>query len=69
MQGEKGRENRVGGEEEYAMRGKLRSENVIVRQTSEEASEAQTEMTRAVETGWEADDIMTKWNLVISMDQ
>lgn len=69
MQGEKGRENRVGGEEEYAMRGKLRLENVIVRQTSEEASEAQTEMTRAVETGWEADDVMTKWNLVISMGQ
>ncbi|XP_044024284.1 interleukin-20 receptor subunit alpha isoform X2 [Siniperca chuatsi] len=71
MQGKKGRENRVGGEEEYVMKGELRLENVIVRQTSEEEeeAEAQREMERGGETMWEADDILTKWNLVISMDQ
>lgn len=63
MQGVKGRENRAGGEELSAMKGELRLANVFVRQGSEEEAEAQ----RARERG-EADDIFTKWNLVISMD-
>ncbi|KAM7368067.1 hypothetical protein PAMP_014318 [Pampus punctatissimus] len=64
LQGERGREVRVGDEEEVnTMKDELRLENVFVRQASEE--EAQS----GVETAWEADDIMTKWNLVISMDQ
>lgn len=62
-QGEKGRENRAGGEKVSAMKGELRLANVFVRQGSEEEAEAQ----RARERG-EADDIFTKWNLVISMD-
>nr|XP_046228374.1 interleukin-20 receptor subunit alpha [Scatophagus argus] len=70
MQGEKGRQKRVGGEEEaYAMRSKLMLENVFVRQGSEEEAEAQRELERNGERGWEADDILTKWDLVISMDQ
>ncbi|XP_070781737.1 interleukin-20 receptor subunit alpha isoform X2 [Enoplosus armatus] len=73
MQGEKESENRVGGEEkeeeEYVRKSELRLENVMVRQASEEEAEAQREMERGGETGWEADDILTKWNLVISMDQ
>lgn len=62
-QGEKGRENRAGGEKVSAMKGELRLANVFVRQGSEEEAEAQ----RARERG-EVDDIFTKWNLVISMD-
>ncbi|KAM7395598.1 hypothetical protein PAMA_007052 [Pampus argenteus] len=69
LQGERGREVRVGDEEEEeevnAMKGELRLESVFVRQASEEETEAQSR----VETAWEANDIMTKWNLVISMDQ
>lgn len=74
LQGEKRRENRVGEEEEEeeevnAMRGKLLLENVFVRQVSEEEAEAQREVERGRERGWEADDILTKWDLVISMDE
>ncbi|XP_051264542.1 interleukin-20 receptor subunit alpha [Dicentrarchus labrax] len=73
MQDEKGRENRMGGEEEEeevnATKGELKLENVYVRQGSEEVAEAQKEMERSGERGWEVDDILTKWNLVISMDQ
>lgn len=71
MQGEKGRENRVGGEEEemYVKKGLLRLENVYVRQGSEEKGEVQREMETGRETRWEADDILSKWDLVISMDQ
>ncbi|XP_067428932.1 interleukin-20 receptor subunit alpha [Thunnus thynnus] len=66
LQGERGREDRMGGEEEVkTMKDDLRLESVFVRQASEEEAEAQ----RGMETAWEADDIMTKWNLVISMDQ
>uniref|UniRef100_UPI0037E7F72F interleukin-20 receptor subunit alpha n=1 Tax=Semicossyphus pulcher TaxID=241346 RepID=UPI0037E7F72F len=68
MQGEKRRENKTGREEEEA-KGKLRLESVYVRQGSEEMAEAQREMERGEETGWEADDLFSKWNLVISMDQ
>ncbi|XP_076612549.1 interleukin-20 receptor subunit alpha [Chaetodon auriga] len=76
MHGERGRENRVGGEEEEeekvnAMKDKLTLESVYVREASEEEEEANAE--RGVERGqerqWEADDILTKWGLVISMDQ
>ncbi|XP_070705361.1 interleukin-20 receptor subunit alpha [Pempheris klunzingeri] len=73
MEGEKGRENRVGGEEEeeeaYVTNGELRLENVFVRQASEEEAEAQGEMERGGEISWEVDDVLTKWNLVISMDR
>lgn len=74
MQREKGWENRVGGEEEVsATKGELTLENVYVRQASEEEAEAQRERERGRERdrvgGWEVDDILTKWDLVISMDQ
>ena len=62
MQGEKG-DSGVVGEEMSAMKGELRLANVFVRQGSEEEAEAQ----RTRERG-EADDIIAKWNLVISMD-
>ncbi|KAF1376480.1 hypothetical protein PFLUV_G00211940 [Perca fluviatilis] len=70
MQGEKESENRMGGEEEEEvnpMKGELRLENVYVRQGSEE--KAQREMERGEGIEWEADDFLTRWNLVISMDQ
>ncbi|KAK5853110.1 hypothetical protein PBY51_006929 [Eleginops maclovinus] len=67
MQGEKGRENRIGGEEEEEMgnlrNGELRLENVFVRQGSEEKAEAEREL----EGGGE--DFLTRWDLVISMDK
>lgn len=73
MLGEKGRENGMGGEEEeeevYVMKSELRLENVYVRQGSEEEAEAQREAERGRDTALEPDDILTKWNLVISMDQ
>lgn len=72
LQGEKGRENRVGEEKEdevNAMRGKLLLEDVFVRQVSEEEAEARREVERGGGRGWEADDILTKWDLVISMDE
>lgn len=66
LQGERGREDRMGGEEEVkAMKGELRLESVFVRQVSEEEAEEQ----RGEETAWEVNDIMTKWNLVISNNQ
>ncbi|KAG8011211.1 Interleukin-20 receptor subunit alpha, partial [Nibea albiflora] len=70
MQREKGWENRVGGEEEVsATKGELTLENVYVRQASEEEAEAQRERESGGVGGWEAEDLLTKWNLVISMDQ
>ncbi len=73
MQGETGRETRMGGEEEeeevYVKKGTLTLENVFVRQASEEEAEAKRKMESDGETRSEADDILTKWNLVISMDQ
>ncbi|XP_074541756.1 interleukin-20 receptor subunit alpha [Halichoeres trimaculatus] len=70
MQGEKERENKTGEEEGgYVMKGGLRLENVFVRQGSEEKAEALREMKGREETGWEADDLFSKWDLVISMDQ
>ncbi|XP_032398589.1 interleukin-20 receptor subunit alpha [Etheostoma spectabile] len=71
-QGEKRSENRMGGEEEEevnSMTGELRLENVYVRQGSEEKEEAQREMKRGEGMEWEVDDFLTRWNLVISMDQ
>lgn len=62
-QEEKRRENKLGREEEEVnmVKDKLTLENVFVRQVSEEEEEAQREM--------EKGDILTKWSLVISMDQ
>ncbi len=65
MQGEKRDEKRLGrekeGEEVGVTKGKLTLDNVFVRQPSEEEEETQGEM--------ETDDLLTKWDLVISMDQ
>lgn len=71
MHGEKGRENRVGGEKDKvnAMKDKLTLESVYVREASEEEAEAEAGMEKGGERQWEADDILTKWNLVISMEQ
>ncbi|XP_061563169.1 interleukin-20 receptor subunit alpha [Cololabis saira] len=55
-------------EELYMTRGHLKLESVFVRQTSEENAEAQKQLQRA-ETRLEAYDVLTKWDLVISMDQ
>lgn len=65
MLSEAGSEGWVGGqhEEVYVMKGELKLENVIVRQASEE--EAGSELDR----GGRIEDILTKWNLVISMDE
>lgn len=50
--------------------GKLLLENVFVRQVSEEEAEAQAKLETGGETGCEAEeDILTKWDLVISMDE
>ncbi|KAI3364411.1 hypothetical protein L3Q82_011198, partial [Scortum barcoo] len=66
---EKGREAGMGGEEEaYMKKGELTLENVFVRQASEEEAEAKREG-RGGGAGWELDDILTKWDLVISVDQ
>lgn len=70
MQGEKGREKKTEGEDGMAvMEGGLRLENVFVRQGSEERAEALREMTDKEDMGLEADDFLSKWDLVISMDQ
>ncbi|XP_034554986.1 interleukin-20 receptor subunit alpha [Notolabrus celidotus] len=70
MQGEKGRENQIGEEEQVdGMKGGLRLENVFVRQGSEEKAEALREMERREGMEWEADDLLSKWDLVVSMDQ
>lgn len=54
----KGGEHKEGGEEEVdATRGKLLLGDVFIRQASEE------------DRGWEADDILTKWNLVIPIEE
>ncbi|KAI4801576.1 hypothetical protein KUCAC02_019463 [Chaenocephalus aceratus] len=67
LQGEKARENMIGGEGEEETvnwkNGELRLENVFVRQGSEEKAEAQ----RVLEGG--GDDFLTGWGLVISMDE
>ncbi|XP_069570563.1 interleukin-20 receptor subunit alpha [Brachyistius frenatus] len=67
----RGMEDRIGEEDEevYGMKGQLRLENVIVRQVSEEEAEAQREIERGGEIGWKEGDILSKWNLVISVDQ
>ncbi|KAM6915118.1 interleukin-20 receptor subunit alpha [Xenentodon cancila] len=64
-------ENRMLGNEVemYMIRGQLKLESVFVRQTSEEQAEEQKELQRGKETRLEADDVLTKWDLVISMDQ
>ncbi|XP_074471991.1 interleukin-20 receptor subunit alpha [Sebastes fasciatus] len=65
LDGEKGM---MGGEKEEevnSLEGELRLENVFVRQGSEE----EREMERGGGAGWETDDFLTRWNLVISMDE
>uniref|UniRef100_A0A3B5AA28 Uncharacterized LOC103369148 n=1 Tax=Stegastes partitus TaxID=144197 RepID=A0A3B5AA28_9TELE len=66
----RGRPDMMGGEDEeaYVMKGELKLENVFVRQASEE-EEAQRQLEKVRATRWEVDDILTKWNLTISMDQ
>lgn len=54
----KGGKHKEGGEEEVdATGGKLLLGDVFIRQASEE------------DRGWEADDILTKWNLVIPVEE
>ncbi|XP_034436756.1 interleukin-20 receptor subunit alpha [Hippoglossus hippoglossus] len=70
MWAEEGSENRMGGEEVHAAKGGLKLENVFVRQGSEEAAEALREKERGGESGSDGvDGVLSKWNLVISMDQ
>ncbi|XP_060946929.1 interleukin-20 receptor subunit alpha [Limanda limanda] len=67
---EEGSENRVGGEEVHAAKGGLKLENVFVRQGSEEEAEALREKERGGGPGSDSlDGVLSKWNLVISMDQ
>lgn len=72
-QGEKGSRDQRGREDEdvKVIKGMLRLENVFVRQPSEEEEEAGAlrEMGRGGATECEMDDFVTKWNLVIPMDQ
>ncbi|XP_067338905.1 interleukin-20 receptor subunit alpha isoform X2 [Channa argus] len=71
IQKEAGSEDRMGEEDEEVkdMKGKLRLENVIVKQPSEEEPETLKEMGKGGATESEVDDFVTKWNLVIPVDQ
>ncbi|CAJ1077322.1 interleukin-20 receptor subunit alpha [Xyrichtys novacula] len=69
VQGEKERKSQSRAEEEDVMQGGLRLEAVFVRQGSEEKAEALREKERREETGWEAGDPLSKWDLIIPMDQ
>ncbi|XP_078146140.1 interleukin-20 receptor subunit alpha [Centroberyx gerrardi] len=64
---ERKREGGMGREEEEER--ELRLESVLVGQESEEEAETERGMERGRETRWEADEILTNWNLVIPMDQ
>ncbi|KAM3602898.1 uncharacterized protein V6R79_013072 [Siganus canaliculatus] len=66
-----GRMNRMGGDEEEAnaVTGNLTLENVFVRQASEEEAEAQRELVRGGEGEVEVGDFLTKWDVVVSMDE
>ncbi|XP_030577704.1 interleukin-20 receptor subunit alpha [Archocentrus centrarchus] len=55
-------------EEEYVTRGRLRLEDVFVRQASEEEA-AQKESENDGEMGSKVEDIFNKWDLKIPMDQ
>lgn len=65
-----GCEDRMGGEEGEvnAMKSVLKLENVFVRQSSGEAAEALREIEGKRESGGE-EDILTKWDLVIALDE
>lgn len=71
LQGDEERESRVEEEEGVTpVTGTLLLENVFVRQLSQEEAEAQAKLETGGETGCEAkEDILTKWDLVISMDE
>lgn len=71
LRGDEEWESRVEEEEGVTpVTGKLLLENVFVRQASEEEAEAQAKLETGGETGCEAEeDILTKWDLVISMDE
>lgn len=71
LQGEEERKSRVEVKEGVTpVTGKLLLENVFVRQASEEEAEAKAKLETGGETGCEAEeDILTKWDLVISMDE
>lgn len=71
LQGEKDRRNGVEGEEEgvYTARKKVLLENVFVRQSSEEEAEAKRALERGGEKGLGLEDIVNKWELVISMNE
>lgn len=71
LQGEKDRRNGVQEEEEgvYTERKKMLLENVFARQSSEEEAEAKRALERGGDKGLGLDDIVNKWELVISMDE
>lgn len=71
LQGDEEWDSRVEVEEGVTpVTEKLLLENVFVRQTSEEEAEAQAKRETGRETECEAEeDILTKWDLVISMDE
>uniref|UniRef100_A0A3Q3X3Y4 Interleukin 20 receptor, alpha n=1 Tax=Mola mola TaxID=94237 RepID=A0A3Q3X3Y4_MOLML len=58
----------LGSEEEVNVtRGRVLLQDVLIRQTSEEEAEAQRQLERDGEREW--DNILSKWNLVIPMDE
>lgn len=68
LQDQKEREQSLGSEEEVNLtKGRVMLQDVLVRQTSEEDAEAQRELERDGEREW--DNILSKWNLVIPMDE
>uniref|UniRef100_A0A3Q3XBZ8 Interleukin 20 receptor, alpha n=1 Tax=Mola mola TaxID=94237 RepID=A0A3Q3XBZ8_MOLML len=68
LQGKKEREQSLGSEEEVNVtRGRVLLQDVLIRQTSEEEAEAQRQLERDGEREW--DNILSKWNLVIPMDE
>lgn len=71
LQGEKDKKNGVEEEKEdmYTARGKVLLENVFVRQSSEEEAEAKRALERGGNKGLGLDDLLNKWELVISMDE
>ncbi|XP_041830941.1 interleukin-20 receptor subunit alpha [Melanotaenia boesemani] len=65
------REDRIAGKNDkmYMSRFELQLESVFVRQTSEEEAEAQRVLQRGGVAGWEVDDFLTAWGLIIPTDQ
>lgn len=54
---------------ESALSGKVLLESVFVRQSSEEAAEAQAKLDTAVETERKVENFLSGWDLVVAMDE